>query len=41
MPRSAWLKTFRTGYAFCLGILLCNAAPATAMIALARRRSLS
>lgn len=25
---AAWLKTLRTGYAFCAGTLLCGAAPA-------------
>jgi hypothetical protein len=28
MRRFAWLKTLRTGYAFCVGILLGSAAPA-------------
>jgi hypothetical protein len=28
MRRFSWLKTFRTGYAFYVGVLLCSAAPA-------------
>lgn len=28
MRRFAWLKTLRTGYSFCVGILLGSAAPA-------------